>query len=59
MSNYKLLPCPFCGGSGNPKNMRKLTFFVKCNKCSASTGMYIKKEEALAAWNRRVDIKKQ
>lgn len=58
MSNRELLPCPFCGEAGAQKDIRKITFCIKCNKCLASTGMYIKREEAVAAWNRRIDIKR-
>ena len=55
-SNYVLLNCPFCNGSAKLKNMKKLTYYVECSKCSASTGMSMVENEAVDAWNMRDGI---
>ena len=55
-----LLPCPFCGGeadieeiSGNPFTNEPYTWAVGCKDCNV--GWYKEtKEDAIAAWNRRV-----
>lgn len=61
----ELRPCPFCGGTQievyhNPNN--KLMYFgieqykVSCLRCAAQLHRE-KKEEAIAAWNRRAKEK--
>ena len=52
----KLLYCPFCNGKANVKDMRGFTYFVECKECKASTGMFVDKNEAVDAWNRRDGI---
>jgi Lar family restriction alleviation protein len=55
MSNEALKPCPFCGGK--PINTRDTTFdkyWVFCSVCFASGPHMKTKEEAIAAWNKRV-----
>lgn len=63
----KLLPCPFCGSDAelryHPSAMRdpsSRTWEVGCSMCSARVGNTIyaigmTRDEAIAAWNRRVD----
>ena len=48
-----LRPCPFCGGgAGLHRNFDQ--WFVRCDKCEASTTNLQDKEEVVANWNRRV-----
>lgn len=53
MNKKEILQCPFCDGKGKIKDMKRFTFFVECVDCKASTGMFVKKHEAIDAWNRR------
>ena len=59
MSDLK--PCPFCGGEAEAIKAHHIfenPYVVICSneKCRASLGMFSKtKEEAIEAWNRRVD----
>lgn len=55
-----LLPCPFCGGEGCIQEHVFVgytsTFGVVCLDCCAETRQFFNtKDEAVAAWNRRVD----
>ena len=56
----ELKPCPFCGY----KNIQILVdkneylyyrYFSQCQRCGASAKRGRTKEEAIDAWNRRVD----
>ena len=63
--------CPFCGGEGyidtedmSPweyKNLREvydtdgLYYYGCCKKCGATTGNELSKEEAIKAWDQRVE----
>ena len=67
----ELKPCPFCGGEARATIAPFAgVAFVECKRCSAMMGRYHKggktdhdgfwthfasKEEAIEAWNRRVD----
>lgn len=56
----KLKRCPFCGGEAlvciKPFiGESGRGFVVECDGCWASTGYYETEEEAIEAWNRRVD----
>lgn len=55
----KLKPCPFCGGEAKTGTtlfgIRSGLIFVYCKKCYASSLDYKTKEDAIEAWNRRVD----
>ena len=62
MSNT-LLPCPFCGGKARWR-YRKPIGWVMCKKCGASSATLSDnyeeadcQQEAIAAWNRRVDAR--
>ena len=51
-----LRPCPFCGNSTTVfcKNYEDgRVFKVVCNMCRASGGLYIRRDDAVDAWNRR------
>ena len=59
MYREDMKPCPFCGGKpelillGMFKNSNEC--FVKCNKCKIEQGhMYMSKQAAITAWNRRI-----
>lgn len=55
MPEDKLLPCPFCGG--RPKIiLHAACYIISCQDCPGSIimGPYQTKEEAIKAWNRRV-----
>ena len=54
-----LLMCPFCNGKAKVKDMKKLTYYVECSKCIASTGMHMKKQDAVDAWNLRNGVLKK
>ena len=53
----ELKACPFCGGNGilfggeAPHHLA----FVRCADCDAYTGCYTSTQEAINAWNRRVE----
>lgn len=49
----ELLPCPFCGGTPEPRHGTSGFYRVQCDACGSSTENYDTKEEAIAAWNRR------
>lgn len=53
MNKFILLNCPFCGGEAQLKNMKKVTFYVECKTCKATTSMFIVESDAIKAWNRR------
>ena len=55
----RLKPCPFCGADdGHGVCVRCLwpyeTYEVFCENCGASSKEFIRKEQAVEAWNRRV-----
>lgn len=59
MSN-KLKPCPFCGGETRIETCNDNgAFCVSCYRfyeCGATQYWYDFEAEAIAAWNRRVDL---
>ena len=68
MNEVELKPCPFCGSKeapalvtidGKEKDGFINSYCVVCYcwdwGCGASGGMYHSKEEAVEAWNRRVE----
>lgn len=53
----ELKPCPFCGGNAQKvKSSGRWGWFVSCS-CAAVGPSADSKEEAIAAWNRRVEPK--
>jgi Lar family restriction alleviation protein len=53
----ELKPCPFCDGEAKVIEARSAGvnyYLVECTKCFGRTVSYLKQEEAIAAWNRRV-----
>ena len=48
----ELLPCPFCGGEALPIYGGKR---IMCLDCSLNTKLYKTADEAIAAWNTRVE----
>jgi Lar family restriction alleviation protein len=56
MSEYVLLPCPFCGGDGQLTDSLSENdeWVVWCPSCRSSAGLYYMPAAAIAAWNRRV-----
>jgi Lar family restriction alleviation protein len=60
----ELKPCPFCGATDNKKlrptsgvelSREEGIFQVFCWECGASSGYFRTEQEAIEAWNRRVD----
>ena len=56
----ELKPCPFCGGkpfvsARLPYFGEELTVAVVCEDCNASSKHKVKEEDAIEAWNRRVE----
>ena len=52
----EMLPCPFCGGSPLEVSCMGKTR-IECSRmdegCGVETAFYSKREEAIAAWNKR------
>ena len=53
----ELKPCPFCGGEAHVVETihGKTLPWVRCKDCGMETPMLDTEEEAIEAWNRRVD----
>jgi len=56
----KLKPCPFCGGKAIIEKdvlgpNRLFIYRGECALCSSRTGDYTEYEEAIKAWNTRVE----
>ena len=67
MTKIKLLPCPFCGGSGTlivvPPHTHKIatwipdskgSAFIECDKCTCAISADSEKM-AIDTWNRRAE----
>lgn len=63
--NYKLLPCPFCGGKAKIhaavelENEKVAAIYsgkvgIHCTECHVATLPYKNAEEAAQNWNRRI-----
>lgn len=50
----KPLNCPFCGGEAKATRLGDKEFSVRCDGCFVETDAYDTKDDAIAAWNRRV-----
>jgi Lar family restriction alleviation protein len=50
-----LLPCPFCGGKAivAEHDLLYTRFIANCESCEAESSVFLKRVEAIAAWNRR------
>ncbi len=63
MDKPVLKPCPFCGGKAEEKTQFGYLengycgryFFIRCKKCSGSSGNKRYKTVAIRIWNRRTD----
>lgn len=53
--NDELKPCPFCGGEAIIDGCDDTLWIVICKECNASIGYKETKEEAIEAWNRRIE----
>lgn len=53
--NDKLKPCPFCGGEAIVDGCDDTLWIVICKECNASIGHKETKEEAIEAWNKRIE----
>ena len=56
----ELKNCPFCDGKAiirrrNPDHIMRDKYFACCTSCKNKTGYYDSEEEAIVAWNKRVD----
>lgn len=52
----KLKPCPFCDGKAIIDSFVGVGWIVICNKCDASTGYKETEQEAIDAWNSRIEL---
>ena len=54
--------CPFCGGEADlhhyPHHLEQNFYTVRCSKCGAQINMYIGREAAIEAWERRTSERK-
>lgn len=50
-----LKDCPFCGGAASVEFSLKIDPHVQCGSCLAKAYYYENIEEAVQAWNRRID----
>lgn len=46
-----LKPCPFCGGEA----VLYEHYWCRCKNCGASTELFKTEQDAIVAWNRRVE----
>ena len=49
----EIKPCPFCEGKAAVEYFAFTGYFVQCEKCNATSGLYDTAEEAEEHWNRR------
>ena len=54
--NNELKPCPFCGGEARLSEDKDYQIYsVVCSECDAATNNYGIKQDAIDAWNKRVE----
>lgn len=54
--NDKLKPCPFCGGEAKFFEDKYYQIYsVTCTECDAGTNAYGIEQDAIDAWNRRIE----
>lgn len=53
--NDKLKPCPFCGGKAIIDGCDETLWITICKKCNASIDYKETKQDAIDAWNRRIE----
>ena len=53
-NDIKLKPCPFCGGRAIIDGCDDTLWIVICKECNASIGYKETEQEAIDAWNSRV-----
>lgn len=52
----KLKPCPFCGGEAKFFEDKDYQIYsVTCTECDAGTNAYGIEQDAIIAWNRRIE----
>lgn len=53
----ELKPCPFCGSEAYViiRDVDDWTPWIRCKGCGVETDCFDSAEEAIEAWNRRVD----
>ena len=61
---YKLKPCPFCGGNAvmhtwRDERFRRNPTRIECDECGVSTTIYDMIRQAVAAWNKRLEAKNE
>ena len=57
MIKVKLKPCPFCGGkAGVWQTGGAEMYYVNCKKCRVTTDYLPSMEQAIEAWNKRVEV---
>lgn len=50
----ELIPCPFCAGEARIFGMKTMSL-VGCTSCGCVTAVFGTVDEAVEAWNRRVN----
>lgn len=62
MSDYKLLPCPFCGGKPyiqrRPTAQKKCIYSIQC-RCGVLTHFMDRLYKAKGIWNTRAQLSRQ
>lgn len=49
----ELLPCPFCKGEAELKG--RVRYWIECEKCFTTSDLYKTIDQAIDAWNTRVE----
>lgn len=58
--NEELKPCPFCGSDQVSVSIGETGvggdfYYVECEKCAGMCGSSSKQEDAVKAWNKRIN----